>query len=186
MDRVKDKVIVITGAASGLGLADATVLTREGAHVIMTDIDPEAGQTHADDLGATYIQQDVSEEASWGHLMSDHRNKDLPHPNVCPRRELERLPVDVKLRRAATQAVFVRPQAPHGGRGAADGGLGGPVRRVHSGRRRTDCVIGGATAGCGQRSPGTGLRFGRGCADEAEVLEGVHAEHGAATPHTRL
>ena len=71
MDRVKDKVIVITGAASGLGLADATVLTREGAQVIMTDIDPEAGQAHAENLGATFIQQDVSEEASWGHLMSE-------------------------------------------------------------------------------------------------------------------
>ena len=71
MDRVKGKVIVITGAASGLGLADATVLAREGAHVIMTDIDPEAGQAHADDLGATFIQQDVSEEASWDHLMSE-------------------------------------------------------------------------------------------------------------------
>ena len=59
MDRVKDKVIVITGAASGLGLADATVLTREGAQVIMTDIDPEAGQAHADE--------------SWRHL----------HPTRC-------------------------------------------------------------------------------------------------------
>ena len=71
MDRVKDKVIVITGAASGLGLADATVLKREGAHVIMTDIDPEAGHAHADNLGATFIQQDVSDEASWQHLMSE-------------------------------------------------------------------------------------------------------------------
>ena len=39
MDRVKDKVIVITGAASGLGLADSRVLAREGAQVVMTDID---------------------------------------------------------------------------------------------------------------------------------------------------
>jgi NADP-dependent 3-hydroxy acid dehydrogenase YdfG len=30
MDRVKDKVIVITGAASGLGLADSRVLAHEG------------------------------------------------------------------------------------------------------------------------------------------------------------
>ena len=51
MDRVKDKVIVITGAASGLGLADSRVLAREGAQVVMTDIDPEAGQAHANEVG---------------------------------------------------------------------------------------------------------------------------------------
>jgi len=45
--RVKDKGIVTTGAASGLGLADSRVLAREGAQVVMTDIDPDAGQAHA-------------------------------------------------------------------------------------------------------------------------------------------
>ena len=55
MDRVKDKVIVITGAASGLGLADSRVLAREGAQVVMTDIDPDAGQTHANEIGAHFI-----------------------------------------------------------------------------------------------------------------------------------
>jgi 3(or 17)beta-hydroxysteroid dehydrogenase len=71
MDRVKDKVIIVTGAASGLGLADANVLAREGAKVIMTDIDPEAGQTHAAAIGAHFITQDVSEEASWAQVMDE-------------------------------------------------------------------------------------------------------------------
>ena len=71
MDRVKDKVIVITGAASGLGLADSRVLAREGAQVVMTDIDPDAGQAHANEVGAHFIRQDVSEEASWQHVMSE-------------------------------------------------------------------------------------------------------------------
>ena len=71
MDRVKDKVIVITGAASGLGLADSRVLAREGAQVVMTDIDPEAGQTHANEIGAHFIAQDVSEEASWQKVMRE-------------------------------------------------------------------------------------------------------------------
>ncbi len=74
MDRVKDKVIIVTGAASGLGLADATVLAREGAKVIMTDIDPEAGQAHAAAIGAHFITQDVSEEASWAHVMDEIDN----------------------------------------------------------------------------------------------------------------
>ena len=71
MNRVKDKVIVVTGAASGLGLADTRVLTREGARVVMTDIDPEAGQAQADDLGATFFPQDVSDETSWESVMSE-------------------------------------------------------------------------------------------------------------------
>ena len=71
MNRVKDKVIVVTGAASGLGLADTRILTREGARVVMTDIDPEAGQAHADDIGATFITHDVSDESSWEHVMSE-------------------------------------------------------------------------------------------------------------------
>ncbi len=69
MDRVKDKVIVITGAASGLGLADARALVNQGAKVVMTDIDTAAGQSHASDIGATFFTQDVSNEASWGELM---------------------------------------------------------------------------------------------------------------------
>jgi 3(or 17)beta-hydroxysteroid dehydrogenase len=71
MDRVKDKVIVITGAASGLGLADSRVLAREGAQVVMTDIDAESGQALAGEIGAHFITQDVSEEASWQHVMSE-------------------------------------------------------------------------------------------------------------------
>lgn len=71
MNRVRDKVIIVTGAASGLGLADANVLAREGAKVIMTDINPEAGQAHADAIGAHFITQDVSEEASWAQVMDE-------------------------------------------------------------------------------------------------------------------
>jgi 3(or 17)beta-hydroxysteroid dehydrogenase len=71
MDRVKDKVIVITGAASGLGLADSRVLAGEGAQVVMTDIDPESGQAHANEIGAHFITQDVSEEVSWQKVMGE-------------------------------------------------------------------------------------------------------------------
>lgn len=70
MSRVKDKVIIVTGAASGLGLADAKVLVREGAKVIMTDINAEAGAHHASEIGATFIAQDVGQEASWAALMA--------------------------------------------------------------------------------------------------------------------
>ena len=68
MNRVKDKVIVITGAASGLGLADARALVNQGAKVVMTDIDTAAGQSHASDIGATVTKR--LGMSSWDRLSS--------------------------------------------------------------------------------------------------------------------
>ena len=65
MGRVDNKVIVVTGAASGLGEADARLLASEGAKVIMTDINEEAGERIAEEIGATFVAQDVSEETGW-------------------------------------------------------------------------------------------------------------------------
>ena len=42
MDRVKNKVALITGGASGLGLASGKMLLEEGAKVIFTDINSKA------------------------------------------------------------------------------------------------------------------------------------------------
>jgi 3(or 17)beta-hydroxysteroid dehydrogenase len=69
MERVKNKVVIITGAASGLGEADARMLAAEGARVVMTDINVDAGQTIANEIGATFYQQDVALEESWHDLM---------------------------------------------------------------------------------------------------------------------
>jgi len=66
--RLQDKVIVVTGAASGLGLADAEVLAREGARVVMTDID-DAGAALAADLGTVFIRHDVADEQAWDSVM---------------------------------------------------------------------------------------------------------------------
>ena len=66
---------MITGAASGLGLADAKLLVTEGALVIMTDIDITSGEALAQEFGATFIQQDVSDEAGWSELMKVVKRK---------------------------------------------------------------------------------------------------------------
>lgn len=67
MGRVSGKVAIVTGAASGLGEADARLLAAEGATVVLTDIDEKKGQAIADELGpnAIFIQQDVSSEDTW-------------------------------------------------------------------------------------------------------------------------
>jgi NAD(P)-dependent dehydrogenase (short-subunit alcohol dehydrogenase family) len=59
------KVGIITGAASGIGAATARVLTREGARLILTDLDDTAGSTLARELGGEYLHHDVSEEDGW-------------------------------------------------------------------------------------------------------------------------
>ncbi|MFK7888812.1 MAG: SDR family oxidoreductase [Gammaproteobacteria bacterium] len=74
-DRVKGKVALVTGAASGLGKADALALAQEGASVILTDVNDE-GQAVADEIAAktgaktAFMHQDVSDEARWAEVVS--------------------------------------------------------------------------------------------------------------------
>ncbi|MEZ5376028.1 MAG: SDR family oxidoreductase [Acidimicrobiales bacterium] len=69
--RVAGRVVVVTGAASGLGAADSRALVAEGAHVVMTDIDTDAGSSLADELGAVFLPHDVSDEAAWAEVMTE-------------------------------------------------------------------------------------------------------------------
>ncbi|MDM0113681.1 SDR family NAD(P)-dependent oxidoreductase [Variovorax sp. J22R133] len=66
--RIKDKVIVITGGASGLGLATAGYMVKEkGARVALFDLSVDAGNAAVADLGADnamFVQTDVSNEES--------------------------------------------------------------------------------------------------------------------------
>ena len=69
MSSLAGKVAIVTGAAQGLGEADARVLVERGARVVMTDINDERGQAVAQAIGADYQHQDVSDEAGWDALM---------------------------------------------------------------------------------------------------------------------
>jgi 3(or 17)beta-hydroxysteroid dehydrogenase len=71
VSRLESKVVIVTGAASGLGAADARLLTKHGARVVMTDIDEIAGRALADQIGADFVRQDVVEEAGWVALIAD-------------------------------------------------------------------------------------------------------------------
>ena len=75
MGRVDGKVALITGAASGLGSADAAVLAREGATVVLTDINESAGEAAAESIreaggNAAFLALDVSDEEQWRQVIS--------------------------------------------------------------------------------------------------------------------
>ncbi|OWK29844.1 SDR family oxidoreductase [Sphingomonas mucosissima] len=68
MQRLKNKTCVVTGAARGIGRAIAARFHDEGAAVIVTDIDEEAGAATAADIGCRFVALDVREEADWLRL----------------------------------------------------------------------------------------------------------------------
>ena len=72
--RLENKVAIITGAAMGLGAADATLFAKEGAKVVLTDVAADNGQELADKIGATFMQQDVTDEERWKEIISDTVN----------------------------------------------------------------------------------------------------------------
>jgi 3(or 17)beta-hydroxysteroid dehydrogenase len=71
MGRVSNKVVIITGAASGLGKADAIRLSDEGAKLVLTDINVKEGKQVVKECKneALFFEQDVSQENSWSDLI---------------------------------------------------------------------------------------------------------------------
>ena len=67
--RVGDKVALVTGGASGLGRADVELLAREGARVVITDVNEEAGRALADEVDGLFLRHDVSCEEDWQRVM---------------------------------------------------------------------------------------------------------------------
>src|SRR5271169_5263020 len=70
MGQVQNKVAIVTGGASGIGAACAATLAREGAKVVVTDLDDSGGQSVVDKIGsagcsAVFLHQDVTLEETW-------------------------------------------------------------------------------------------------------------------------
>jgi NAD(P)-dependent dehydrogenase (short-subunit alcohol dehydrogenase family) len=58
--RLEGRVAVITGAASGLGLATAKRFASEGAHVVVVDMNEVAGNAAAAEVGGIFVKADVT------------------------------------------------------------------------------------------------------------------------------
>jgi NAD(P)-dependent dehydrogenase (short-subunit alcohol dehydrogenase family) len=61
--RLQDRVAIITGGASGIGLATARRFAAEGAFVVIADLDPVSGEASASEVGGVFRRVNVADEA---------------------------------------------------------------------------------------------------------------------------
>ena len=69
--RLRDKVAVVTGGASGIGEGIVRRFVREGAQVLLADVDDVNGCRIAEETGAEYSSLDVSSPESWQMLQAN-------------------------------------------------------------------------------------------------------------------
>ena len=70
MERLKNKVVIITGAAGGMGAAEAKLFAQEGAKVIATDVQEQklklwVEKAKQEGLSINYIKHDVTSQSDW-------------------------------------------------------------------------------------------------------------------------
>jgi 3(or 17)beta-hydroxysteroid dehydrogenase len=72
MERVKGKVVIVTGAASGIGKEDALTLAGEDARVVLTDLNEDHGHSVASEIGAgaLFVRHDISSEDDWKKVIA--------------------------------------------------------------------------------------------------------------------
>lgn len=69
--KLEHQVALVTGGASGIGKAIAARLAEDGAHVVITDLQPEMGTATAAAIGCHFIEQDVREEKRWTEVIGE-------------------------------------------------------------------------------------------------------------------
>lgn len=76
MGRVQGKIAVVTSGALGMGKAFSLLLAREGATVVIADIDPEHGQAAVAEITAAggkamFQRLDVADAGAWAGLAAE-------------------------------------------------------------------------------------------------------------------
>ena len=69
MGRLEGKVAIITGGSRGQGASEGALFRAEGATVYLTDVLAEEGAKTAADVGATFLEHDVTDPAQWARVV---------------------------------------------------------------------------------------------------------------------
>jgi 3(or 17)beta-hydroxysteroid dehydrogenase len=105
MGRVKGKTVLITGAANGLGEASALLLAKEGAAIVVADINEKKGNAVVTNIRqeggkAIFVKLDVSDETDWedaiAKTISEFKKLDVLVNNAGIQyvKELEDIPLE--------------------------------------------------------------------------------------------
>ncbi|MPY84074.1 MAG: 3-oxoacyl-ACP reductase [Actinophytocola sp.] len=84
--RLEGKVAVVTGGASGIGLATVRRLAADGATIVIGDIDPDEGKAAANEVGGQFVPTDVTNETDVENLFAtandSHGSVDIAFNNA--------------------------------------------------------------------------------------------------------
>jgi len=71
MSRVAGKVVLVTGAGSGIGRATAKLLAKEGARVVVSDINRQGGLETVQQIGGSsrFEEHDTAQETDWKRVV---------------------------------------------------------------------------------------------------------------------
>ena len=75
MGALEGKVAVVTGGGSGIGLATARRFAKEGADVVVVDLDEAKGTQAADELGGCFVRADVGDPAQWSSVVAAAKDR---------------------------------------------------------------------------------------------------------------
>ncbi len=77
MGRLAGKTAIVTGGARGIGRGICEAFLREGAEVLLTDIDEDEGRKAAREIGCNFAVLDVRREDAWAELSETHPEVDI-------------------------------------------------------------------------------------------------------------
>lgn len=120
MSRLAGKVALVTGGASGIGKATARLMAREGADVLVADINETAGRAVAEEIGGRFHKLDVSDEADWVETMATVAAEQgrldvlVNNAGISPHDTIENLDLDIWRRIHSIVAESVALGCKHG------------------------------------------------------------------------